>query len=314
MSAVSGSTETETTATDNRPDGSQHCGYVGRFAPSPTGALHLGSLLAAVGSYVDARANGGRWLLRIEDIDTPRVVPGSADNILRTLELFGLEWDGPVEFQSRRTERYIAALTELRDRGLVYECSCSRRDIGEADVGVYPGTCRKGTRKPGATSSRMRMDDGKIISFIDRIQGECRQPLSTMGDVVVRRRDGLFAYQLAVVVDDRDQGVTDIVRGADLLPSTAWQIEIRNGLQAPPIRHAHLPLLVEADGAKLAKSKHSVPIDPARAGPQLVQVLRLLNQNPPADLEPEPAVALAWAITHWHLDNLRSIRSLPLPL
>jgi glutamyl-Q tRNA(Asp) synthetase len=288
--------------------------YVGRFAPSPTGALHLGSLLAAVGSYVDARANGGRWLLRIEDIDVPRVVPGSADNILRTLELFGLEWDGPVEYQSRRTERYVAALKDLRDRGLAYECSCSRRDIGSSDKGGYPGACRNGPRRAGSTSTRFRMSDSKMVCFQDRIQGECCNELDTMGDVVIRRRDGLFAYQLAVVVDDHDQSVTDIVRGADLLPSTAWQMELRTALNIAAVRHAHLPLLVERDGTKLAKSKNSVPIDARQAGPLILKVLRLLRQSPPEDLEPLPERALAWATENWRLDNLRGIRSVPLLL
>ena len=308
MSVANGSTETATTVTADPP------GYVGRFAPSPTGALHLGSLLAAVGSYVDARANGGRWLLRIEDIDTPRVVPDSADDILRTLEHFGLQWDGPVEYQSRRTDRYVAALSELRERGLAYECSCSRREIGDSKDGVYAGTCRNKPKKPGPTSIRMRMDDSKVVHFTDRIQGECSQELNTMGDVVIRRRDGLFAYQLAVVVDDYDQAVTDIVRGADLLPSTAWQIELRTALNLPSVRYAHLPLLVEADGTKLAKSKRSVPIDPAQAGPLILKVLRFLKMSPPLDLEPTPAIALAWATQNWRLDNLRGIHSVPLTL
>jgi glutamyl-Q tRNA(Asp) synthetase len=300
--------ETETTVTADRPR------YVGRFAPSPTGALHLGSLLAAVGSYVDARANGGRWLLRIEDIDTPRVVPGSADNILRTLELFGLQWDGPVEYQSRRMERYAAALSELRNRGLAYECSCTRREIGGSEEGGYRGACRKGPNRPGPTSVRFRLEDTKVVCFQDRIQGQCCEPLNTMGDVVIRRRDGLYAYQLAVVVDDHDQAVTDIVRGSDLLPSTAWQIEIRSALEFPAVSHAHLPLLVESDGSKLAKSKHSVPIDAARAGPLIVQVLKFLRMQPPADLEPKPATALAWAISNWRLDNLRKVLAVPLLL
>jgi len=309
---VSGSTETGTTATADRS--AEPLRYVGRFAPSPTGALHLGSLLAAVGSYVDARANGGRWLLRIEDIDVPRVVPGSADNILRTLELFGLEWDGPVEYQSRRTERYVAALNDLRDRGLAYECSCSRREIGSTDEGGYRGVCRNGPRRPGSTSTRFRMSDSKTVCFQDRIQGECCNELDTMGDVVIRRRDGLFAYQLAVVVDDHDQAVTDIVRGADLLPSTAWQMELRTALNIDAVRHAHLPLLVERDGSKLAKSKNSVPIEAAIAGPLILKVLHLLRQSPPEDLEPAPKTALAWAIENWRLDNLRGIRSVPLLL
>jgi glutamyl-Q tRNA(Asp) synthetase len=286
--------------------------YIGRFAPSPTGALHLGSLLAAVGSYVDARANGGRWLVRIEDIDKPRVIPGSADGILRTLEQFGLQWDGTVEYQSLRTERYAEALNQLRARHLTYECSCSRREIAGGEEGGYPGTCRQGPRRAGPTATRFRVDDAKTVCFADRIQGDCCESLRTLGDVVIRRRDGLIAYQLAVVVDDHDQSITDIVRGADLLPSTVWQIELRNALDMPQVRHAHLPLVVEPDGSKLAKSKRSLPIDNLHAGDLLLSVLRLLRQNPPRDLAPAPADVLAWAIQHWTLDNLRALRTTPL--
>src|SRR5262245_58390033 len=214
-SGASARTATATTAIGNRPEGRP--AYVGRFAPSPTGSLHLGSLVAALGSYLDARHHGGRWLLRMEDLDTPRVVPGCADAILRTLESFGLTWDGEVVWQSRRTELYRAATAQLNARGLTFEGSWPRRLRLENEDRGYPGTCRDNlsptTLVPGATATRFRIDDA-TLTFEDRFQGPCEIPLRSMGDVVIRRRDGIFAYQLAVVVDDADQGITDVVRGA----------------------------------------------------------------------------------------------------
>jgi glutamyl-Q tRNA(Asp) synthetase len=278
--------------------------YVGRFAPSPTGSLHLGSLVAAVGSFLDARKAGGRWLLRMEDLDTSRVIPGCSDEMLRTLEAFGLYWDGEVEFQSRRIARYAEALQSLRATGLTYECSCSRRELTNNSETGYPGTCRNGpARSCGPTATRFRVDDG-TVSFLDRVQGECRFDLRALGDPVIRRRDGAFAYQLAVVVDDAAQGVSDVVRGADLLQSTAWQIRLQQALRLPAPRHAHLPLVVEPARGKLAKSRRSLAIEPARAGAQLREALSLLQHEPPAELEQAPpATLLAWATTHWNLDT-----------
>lgn len=212
--------------------------YVGRFAPSPTGSLHLGSLLAAVGSFVDARHHGGRWLVRMEDLDTARVIPGCADEMLRTLEAFGLTWDGTVEYQSRRKPHYLQALSELTARNLTFRCSCTRAE--RSPQGGYPGTCRAGPRRAGPTATRFRVEDQRV-GFEDRIQGECSFDLRQLGDVVVRRRDGVFAYQLAVVVDDALQGVTDVVRGADLLDNTPWQLALQRalGLPTPVTRTCH---------------------------------------------------------------------------
>jgi glutamyl-Q tRNA(Asp) synthetase len=288
--------------------------YIGRFAPSPTGSLHLGSLLAAVASYLDARAQAGQWRVRIEDIDNPRVIPGSADDILRTLDAFGLHWDGAVEYQSHRIAHYQHALESLRSQGLVFECSCSRRELAGQEESGYSGICRKGPKRPGPTATRFRIDDSKHLTFQDRIQGTCDFDLKALGDVVIRRRDGLFAYQLAVVIDDAAQGITDIVRGADLLTSTAWQMEIRSALNLPDIHHAHLPLVVEPNGTKLAKSKRSVPVDPAAAGDLLFLVLQLLRQNPPAELRGRSADALAWGITHWNPALLHAVQEVRLPL
>ena len=279
--------------------------YIGRFAPSPTGPLHLGSLVAAVGSFLDARKAGGRWLLRMEDLDTSRIIPGCSDTMLQTLEAFGLLWDGQVEFQSRRIPSYVESLQALRARGLTFECSCSRRELTQFDTG-YPGTCRRGpTKSCGPTATRFRVDD-TIVSFHDRIQGECQFDLRALGDPVIRRRDGIFAYQLAVVVDDGAQDVSDVVRGTDLLQSTAWQIRLQQALGLRIPRYAHLPLIVEKTGGKLSKSRRSLAIEPAHASTQLSEALRLLKHNPPAELQrASPDELLAWAITRWTLDPVQ---------
>jgi glutamyl-Q tRNA(Asp) synthetase len=284
--------------------------YVGRFAPSPTGPLHLGSLVAAVGSYLDARKAGGRWLLRMEDLDTTRVIPGCSDAMLRTLEAFGLHWDGEVEFQSRRTALYAEALQTLREQGLTFECSCSRRDLGHLETG-YPGTCRDGpTQNRGLTATRFRVPSTPV-SFSDRVQGECCFELRALGDPVIRRRDGAFAYQLAVVVDDAAQGVSDVVRGADLLESTAWQIELQRALKLATPRYAHLPLIVEQNNGKLAKSRRSLGIDPTRATEQLRTVLTLLQHAPPPELQQSsPTQLLAWATRLWNLDTVQGSKEI----
>ena len=278
---------------------------MGRFAPSPTGSLHLGSLLAAVGSFVDARSRGGRWLLRMEDLDAARVIPGCADEMLRTLEGFALHWDGAVESQSARTEHYACAQQALTALGLTFQCSCSRRE--RTREGGYPGTCRDGARRRGPTATRFKVED-LLVSFQDRAQGVCRFQLRERGDVIIRRRDGAFAYQLAVVVDDALQGVTDVVRGADLLDSTPWQLALQGALQLPTPRYAHLPLVTEPGGAKLAKSRRSVALDPALPGRQLHEALVLLGQEPPLTLKLEsPRTVLEWACAHWDLDRFHGM-------
>lgn len=241
----------------------------------------------------------------MEDLDTTRVIPGCSDEMLRTLEAFGLYWDGQVEFQSQRTALYCESLQSLRERALTFECSCSRRDLGNSETG-YPGTCRTGpTQKRGTTATRFRVSDG-VVSFLDRIQGPCCFDLRTLGDPVIRRRDGAFAYQLAVVVDDADQRVSNVVRGADLLASTAWQIELQKALKLAVPRYAHLPLVVEQTRGKLAKSRRSLALDPARAGSQLVSALMLLQHPPPAELQQDsPAALLAWATGRWTLDTVQ---------
>ena len=239
-------------------------------------------MLAAVGSFLDARHHGGRWQVRIEDLDTPRVKPGSADEILRTLETLNLFWDGDVTYQSARLPLYEAALQQLRQGGRTFECSCSRQTAAaQGDTG-YPGTCRAGPRRAGPTATRFRVQDDAWVEFADRIQGTRRQPLAALGDVVIRRRDGLIAYQLAVVVDDADQEITDVVRGADLLASSAWQIQLQQALGYRSPRYAHLPVVTASDGGKLAKSRCSLPPDLSMPGRVLLQTLVLLEQRPPA--------------------------------
>jgi len=259
----------------------------GRFAPSPTGPLHLGSLVAAVGSWLYAKRAGGRWLVRMEDIDTPRVVPGSAEEILAALARYGLESDGEVVWQSRRSRLYEDALARLRARGLVYDCACSRAELqraASAPLGrepVYPGTCRAGLA-PGkvARAVRFRAPD-EVIAFDDLVCGHVGENVAeSTGDFVVRRADGLFAYQLAVVVDDAEQGVTQIVRGADLLTSTPRQIALQRALGFPTPEYAHLPLVVNADGSKLGKRDGSLPLpslDEARVRETLALALRHLG-------------------------------------
>ena len=285
--------------------------YVGRFAPSPTGDLHLGSLLAAVGSYLDARHHGGRWLVRIEDLDTPRVIPGSADRILRTLEGFGLHWDGDVIYQSQRNDVYVAALDQLQKAGLTFQCSCSRRELAGNEETGYPGICRAGPTRPGvATATRFGVPPEHVVLFDDAVQGPCSFSTPELGDIVIKRKDGIFAYQLAVSVDDASQQVTNVVRGADLLLSTAWQILLQRALALPTPGYAHLPLVVEQNQEKLGKSRHSVPVEPRYAAAYLTAVLRMLNQQPPPELENDtPARLLAWAASNWRMVALARVRS-----
>ena len=299
---------TGTTVTDS-PAGPA----TGRFAPSPTGALHLGSLATATASFLDARHHGGRWLLRIEDLDREREVPGAADGILRDLENLGFEWDGPVVYQSRRLALYQEAAEELAQRGLAYRCSCTRRDLGATDdAGGYPGTCRAGPQRPGATAVRFRADLNPVKPFVDRLQGPVDVDPSALGDPIIRRRDGIYAYQLAVVVDDANQGVTDVVRGSDLLPSSCWQRALQRALGLPEPRYAHLPLVCEPDGAKLSKSARTVGLQ-GGSGPERVwRVLTLLRQAPPPSLAKAPLPELwSWAISYWRPGALRGVASLP---
>ena len=285
--------------------------YVGRFAPSPTGPLHLGSLFAAVGSWLDARAAGGRWLLRIEDLDPPREVPGAADEIVRTLETHGLAWDGPVLRQSTRTDAYREALAQLEGDDRLFRCRCTRRRV-RALGGVYDGRCRSRGMAPTDAPHAVRLQvPEETIGFRDRLRGTFAQDLARdVGDFVLVRRDGLFAYQLAVVVDDGAQGVTDVVRGADLLDSTPRQLLLQRLLGLPEPRYLHLPLLLGPDGSKLSKQTGAPGLDRRRARENLTRVLAWLGLEG-APGEP-PEVQLTIASRAWEPARLPPRTRIPL--
>ena len=284
--------------------------YRGRFAPSPTGPLHFGSLIAAVAGFLDARRHGGEWLVRMEDLDKPREQPGAADAILRTLERFRLYWNGPVLYQSTRLDAYRDALDRLRANGHSFPCACTRRELADSALPgiegpVYPGTCRAGlTPEQLARAVRVRVGD-QPIAFADRLQGQQMQNLAqAVGDYVVLRADGIVAYQLAVVVDDAAQGVTDIVRGSDLLASTARQIHLQRLLDVPTPRYLHLPVAVNAAGEKLSKQTFAPAVDALPLQATACAALQFLGQSLPADADHLPLHELwRYAIAHW--DPLR---------
>ncbi|MGC3980161.1 MAG: tRNA glutamyl-Q(34) synthetase GluQRS [Steroidobacteraceae bacterium] len=300
--------------------------YRGRFAPSPTGPLHFGSLVAAVGSYLQARKARGQWLVRIEDLDPPRTVPGSADLILHTLEAFGFIWDESVLWQGTRTTAYEAALQRLIDAGLSYPCSCTRSELqalarnasqeNSGDELHYPGRCRPGPLRPQADMAwRLHVPD-ETICFIDQLQGrQCLNLQESIGDFVIKRRDGWFAYQLAVVVDDAEQGITEVVRGTDLLLNTPRQIALQQALGLPTPVYLHLPLAVDKNGQKLAKSSAAPAIETRHATSTLWQALVFLRQQPPDALQRASLDTLwQWAVENWNptvLSNLRQLEYSP---
>ena len=307
--------------------------YIGRFAPSPTGPLHFGSLVAAVASYCDAKKNNGQWLLRMEDCDKPREVAGAAQSILRSLEAFGFEWDGEIVFQSQGSEIYESVLTHLKRDGFVYACSCSRKEIADSsilagiDAAVYPKTCFNqllssntsnfdtSASRTNACSWRINTDSAHTIHFCDAIQGNISQTLSRdVGDFILKRKDGFFAYQLAVVVDDAAQGVTHIVRGADLLDSTPRQIYLQQLLGYVTPRYAHVPVATNGAGEKLSKQTFAKPIDinlSSQFSSKIIinalifEALSFLGQNPPLAIKKASLdERWHWAITHWSLVNV----------
>jgi len=300
--------------------------YIGRFAPSPTGPLHFGSLVAALASWLDARASLGKWLLRIEDLDRPRAQAEISDAILRQLEALALEWDGPVLYQSARLASYQAAVEKLQREGLAYWCGCTRKEIADsatrfgasadacpagAGARVYPGTCRNGLRQ-GKTPRAVRVrTGGETIRFADRLQGEVAQSVQReVGDFVVLRADGIYAYQIAVVVDDAEQGVTDVVRGADLLGSTARQILLQRLLGLPTPRYLHVPVAVDATGAKLSKQTgaQAVPVEHAARWLGTALEFMGLRGAPVASRAPE---VLAWARERWSAHRVPALRAAP---
>ena len=287
--------------------------YRGRFAPSPTGPLHLGSLVTAVASYLEARTHHGEWLVRIEDVDSTRVIPDSSRQILHALASFGMNWNGEVVYQSQRHASYQAALAELNKNGLIYPCTCTRREIADSAVmysegAVYSGKCRNGLsgNYAGRPHTLRVKTECSRIEFVDHLQGKVHQCVQReIGDFVLRRADGIYTYQLAVVVDDAWQGMTHIVRGMDLLHSTPRQIYLQKllGYQTPV--YLHLPLVVNKQGEKLSKQTLATPIDLARPLPQLVATLRFLGQNPPDELvEGDITSFWQWAQANWQAEKI----------
>jgi len=328
--------------------------YRGRFAPSPSGPLHFGSLAAAVGSHLDAKHHNGTWLVRMEDLDTPRCVPGAADGILRTLEAFGLHSDEPILYQSRRTADYDEALHKLQAIGAVYPCCCTRKEIADSalhgiDGQIYPGTCRNGIpagRKGRAWRMRVDLDLSRhsraggnpaiqnafcsnpldsrlrgndetqsetgIVEFNDALQGRIAQSLeSEIGDFVVKRADGLFAYQLAVVMDDAFQNITHVVRGADLLHSTPRQIYLQRLLGLSTPHYMHLPIAVNAHGEKLSKQTLATAVTTGDVVATLISVLDFLRQQPPAELRHcSVEEVLGWAVRNWQPERLKGCQQI----
>jgi glutamyl-Q tRNA(Asp) synthetase len=295
------------------PDTRSEAAYRGRFAPSPTGPLHLGSLYTALAGFLQARAHQGLWHLRIDDIDPYRTVRGSADRIMYALDALGLHWDGPVVYQSRRLEDYRAALSRLQSEGWVYPCTCSRKELasvsGEA-AGIYPGFCRRETGPHPESHAALRIvTEGARITFYDKLQGPIEQNLERdVGDFTLFRRDQVYAYHLATVLDDAEQGISEVLRGLDLLDSTPRQIFLQEALGLPAKDYAHVPILVDSHGQKLSKQNLAPEAETRNPGRLLFHLLEWLNQQPPAELEAAKAEEiLTWAIGHWDLSRLKGL-------
>ena len=285
--------------------------YIGRFAPSPSGPLHMGSLIAALASFLDARSYGGKWLVRMEDLDPPRETREAADDILFALEKLHLHWDEPVLYQSKRYSAYQDAIDTLTQAGQVFGCDCTRQQIQKSQ-GVYPGTCRDRLLQDTSGIALRCKVSADSIFYTDRIQGKQQQNLEQdVGDFVIRRKDGFFAYQLAVVVDDAYQKITDIVRGIDLIDSTARQICLQQLLGLPQPIYAHLPVIVNEQGQKLSKQHRATPIDISRPAELLIESLRFLQQSPDDNLVGcSPEEILNWGIDHWKPGNLTNMTEL----
>jgi len=295
--------------------------YIGRFAPSPTGPLHFGSLVAAVASYCDARKNNGQWLLRMEDLDKPRTAKGAAETILHQLEAFGFEWDGSVLYQSTRDRFYSEALETLKAKQLIYPCTCTRKEINDSSTSVgiegmiYPRTCLQHPIKPDAAIAWRIKTNAVSIRFRDAVQGEISQSLTTdIGDFILKRADGLFAYQLAVVVDDAAQGITNIVRGADLLHSTPRQIYLQQMLDYTSPCYAHVPVACNSTGEKLSKQTLAKPIIDQCAIKLIIDTLDVLGQHPEIGLKHAALKDIwYWAINHWDIQQVPKTLAIPVP-
>ncbi len=283
--------------------------YIGRFAPSPTGELHAGSLYAALASYLDAKAHNGIWLVRIEDIDAPRVVDGSADNIIESLALHGLTSDRPVLYQSTRTPRYETVLQQLIDQQRCFYCTCSRKNL--TGISHYSGACRNYRHQRSEASIRIQVPSQGVEHFHDRVQGLQHPPSldeGTVFDFIIKRKDNFFSYQLACVVDDIDQGVTHIVRGMDILDSTFKQVFLYRMLNEQPPSYLHLPIIVNQTGQKLSKQNFATPINNEQACFNLVTALTALNQPTPAPSNISNVDAiLDFAIHHWQPERINAL-------
>ncbi len=300
---------------NNRTDNS----YIGRFAPSPTGPLHFGSLVAAVGSYLEAKKNNGKWLLRIEDIDPPREITGATTSIIKTLELFGFEWDGDIIYQSERYDIYQEYVDKLITESQAYPCGCSRKEIAavsprSANGLIYPGTCREDLNDKEPRSTRLLTENIKI-HFRDQVQGDIFRNIETdSGDYIIRRADDLYAYNLAVVIDDQLSGITDIVRGYDLLPCTCQHIYLQRVLHFATPAYTHLPIAVNDSGQKLSKQNLAKEINSVQRVKTLYNAIAFLNQAPDkylltADLQD----IWKWAVTNWDITKIKGIQEKPAP-
>lgn len=276
--------------------------YIGRFAPSPSGPLHFGSLIAALGSYFQAKANHGQWQVRIEDIDPPREMPGASQAILQALECYGLEWDGDVIYQSQRHQYYQAQIDQWLNSNQAYYCQCSRKAI-QHNGGIYSGTCRDQRKTTGAVRIKMAYP---TLNFHDRRHGEIAIPTTLANeDFIIKRRDGLFAYNLAVVLDDIAQGVTEVVRGADLIEPTGRQMSLYKMLGVPPVQYLHLPLAMEQEGRKLSKQNHAAAIDISNPRPTLIQAMIFLGFQLPQAIRAESiATIIDWGCKNWRISQL----------
>jgi glutamyl-Q tRNA(Asp) synthetase len=280
--------------------------YIGRFAPSPTGPVHFGTLIAAVGSYLQAKKNNGNWLIRMEDVDTTRKVAGSDKEILNTLEAFGFEWDDEIIYQSQQTALYQSALEQLLSQSLLFPCVCTRNQLAESNSNIYPGTCRN-RKLPEENKHALRLLARDVtIEFNDIVMGKQSQNIAQQcGDFVIKRRDALFAYQLAVVVDDALQGITEIVRGSDLLDSTPRQIYLQQLLAYPTPDYCHLPLAIDKHGNKISKSDNATRVDIKCRERLICEVLTFLGQNPPFDLTGSSIDDIwSWAVKHWDISQV----------
>jgi glutamyl-Q tRNA(Asp) synthetase len=294
--------------------------YRGRFAPSPTGALHFGSLIAAIGSYLEAKSHNGEWLVRIENLDKPREIPASSHEILRALEILGMEWDHEVVYQDQRKDSYENVLTKLNQCGLTYSCTCTRKEISDSSITgisgqIYAGTCRNNVQNKDSPGAVRIKTNNHIIDFKDSLYGLISQRLeSEVGDFILRRSDGIYAYQLAVVADDATQGITNVVRGADLLDSTPRQIYLQKLLGYSTPKYMHIPVAVNNQGEKLSKQTKAALLDVSNPVKQLLEAVNFLGQEPPIELLGNNVSSFwKWAIENWCPEKIHKKRTIPFP-